>query len=345
MNVTISEGWNRYLDLFKPDQTDIYYTEEYVRLYETAADTALSVVCTEGDRVTLMPFLRRKIGAFYDFETAYGYGGPISNTDSEEWTGRSLDAIRDHMGANGYLCGFMRFHPLIGNAAMCRDKINVLYDRKTVCIDLTPSEEDIWAHQITSKNRNMIRKAEKSGLLFRAEYDYSSMDEFVGLYNSTMERLKAESFYFFDDKYFETYINNLSGKGFLGTVTLDNKIIGAALFMMHGEYGHYHLAGSNRDYSSLGINNFLLWNTAVEMKKHGISAFHLGGGTTSDPDDPLLKFKHSFSGNEKDFCIGKWIFNEEAYRDICAKWENEHPGLKPVFGNRLLKYRYTEEDL
>lgn len=345
MNVTIYESWDRFLEHFPAERTDIYYTEEYVRLYETDKDTALCVICTEDDSVTLMPFLRRKIGAFYDFETAYGYGGPISNNDSEEWISKSLDAIKDHLGASGYLCGFMRFHPLIGNAGMCRDKINVLYDRKTVCIDLTPSEDDIWAHQITSKNRNMIRKAEKSGLLFRAEYDYSSMDEFVGLYNSTMERLKAESFYYFDRRYFDTYTNKLTGRGFLGTVSLDDKIIGAALFMTQGEYGHYHLAGSNREYSSLGINNMLLWNAAVEMKKKGITSFHLGGGTTSDPEDPLFKFKRSFSGNEKDFCIGKWIFNEEAYRDVCSKWENEHPDLEPVFGNRLLKYRYTRDDL
>ncbi len=345
MHVFITEKWNEYLTSFPHNITDIYFTEEYVRLYETEKERALCVICEDGDNITLMPFLRRNIDVFFDFETAYGYGGPISNTDSEDWIHSSLNAIREHFVSQNYLCGFMRFHPLIKNAGMCKDEINIIYDRKTISIDLRPSVEDIWANQITSKNRNMIRKAEKNGLSYRAEYDYSSISDFKHLYRTTMERLNAEEFYFFDEKYFEKYINDLSNHGFLGIVTLNGKTVGAALFMTYGEYGHYHLAGSDREYSSLGINNFMLWNTISELKKCGVTTFHLGGGTTSESHDPLFKFKRSFSNIENDFHIGKWIFNENAYKEVCHRWENDNPDLKEIFGNRLLKYRYTKDDI
>ena len=210
---------------------------------------------------------------------------------------------------------------------------------------LQENVEDIWMSQVTSKNRNMIRKAEKNGLQFRAEYDYISMKQFIGLYSKTMERLQAEEFYFFKNTYFEQYKRNFCGKGFLGVVSLNETVVGAALFMVYGKYGHYHLAGSDRNYSGLGINNFMLWNTAIEMKKQGVEVFHLGGGTSPETDNPLFKFKKAFSGFENDYSIGKWIFDGQKYEEIATAWETDNPDLIPYFGRRLLNYRYSHQDL
>ena len=345
MNVHIAEKWDHFLDRFGEDEKDIYYTEGYVKLYETDIDKAMCIVCESENSIALMPFLRRKIGAYYDFETAYGYGGPIFHADSEDWIREALGAMKQYFTEQKYLCGFMRFHPILGNAEACKVGIPVFSDRKTIRIDLTEKNDDIWMNQITSKNRNMIRKAEKQGVEFCAEYDYAAMTDFIALYRSTMERLQAEEFYFFSDDYFAEYKKNMQNKGFLGRVCLNGKTIGAALFMTCGPYGHYHLAGSDRNYSSLGINNFLLWTAALEMKKQGIRSFHLGGGTTSDPENSLYRFKRSFSHLENDFYIGKWIFDEDAYEKTAARWETEKPDLIPLFGNRLLKYRYSHKDL
>lgn len=345
MDVKISEKWNEYLERFPVDFIDIYYREEYVKLYETEQDKALCIICISGEQIALMPFLRRSVNQYYDFETAYGYGGPIFNVKDVKWANDSLQAMRMHFSSNGYLCGFIRFHPLINNAEQCKEQIKVLYDRNTISILTQTSIDDIWSDQINSKNRNMIRKAEKNGLTYRVESDYASIKDFVYLYNKTMDRLNAEDFYFFDKKYYQKFIKNIADRGFLGIVTLENKIVGAALFMNNDRYGHYHLAGSDRNYSSLGINNFLLWNTVREMKKRNVNIFHLGGGTSGDTNDSLYKFKKAFSPNENKFYIGKWIFDDLAYEKICEKWEKDNPDIVNIFGNRLLKYRYTREDI
>ncbi len=340
MNVWISENWNEYLNRFSEEQLDIYYTEEYVKLYENSEDKALCIICESEGKITLMPFLRRNIGEQYDFETPYGYGGPIFNELSRTWIEKSLCSIIDHFKSEGYVCGFLRFHPIIKNAVLCKDISCVLYDRKTIRIDLEDSVEDIWSDQIISKNRNMIRKAEKCGLTYRAEYDFRSMESFIKLYTDTMSRLQADSFYFFDRKYYDGLVKGLNGHGFLGIVSYEGKDIAAAIFMTYGKYGHYHLAGNDREYSSLGANNYLLWRTSLELKEHEFKLLHLGGGNSSDASDPLYKFKRSFSDRENDFYIGKWILDESLYDRICSKWEKENPDLVPVYGNRLLKYRY-----
>lgn len=320
---------------------DIYFTEEYVKLYENEVDHAFCIICESDRRIALLPFLRRCIGDYFDFETAYGYGGPIFSDNSKEWVTASLVAMEDFFSRNRYLCGFIRFHPLINNADNCKEIIDVIYDRKTISVNLEDSEENIWNNQITSKNRNMIRKAEKNELEFRCEYEYASINSFKELYNNTMMRLNAEGFYFFDAAYYDSFIRNINQNGFLGVVSLQGKIVGAALFMMYDHYGHYHLAGSDRNYSSLGINNILLWNTIKTMKQLGVTCFHLGGGTSSSVEDSLYKFKKSFSSNDNDFYIGKWIFNAKEYQKVCEDWETANPDLISVWGNRLLKYRYT----
>lgn len=340
MQCEISSSWNKYLEKFPPEKKDIYFTEEYVNLYKDSEHTPECIVASEGANILLMPYLRAEVGDLHDFETAYGYGGPIANTEHHDFIRKALDEIARFLCEKNYVCGFTRFHPLLKNAEYCKDAMDVLFDRHTVTIDTGISEDDIWSTMIKSKNRNMIRKAEKNGLVYKAEEDFASLPEFVELYNATMKRLDADSFYFFGDDYYRVYVKALAGRGFLGTVRLDGKLICGALFMYSEDFGHYHLEGSDHQYSSLGANNFLLWNTACEMHRRGVKQFHLGGGYNSDEENSLFKFKKAFSPILTDFYIGKQIFNKEAYDDIKADWVKKNPEKEEVYGNRLLCYRY-----
>lgn len=336
----ITNKWNEYLEKFEDSSKDIYYFEEYVKLYEDEEGIALCAVCVEENNILLMPYIRKTIGDYYDFETAYGYGGPIANTHDNTWINKALDEMTSLFRKEKYLCGFVRFHPLLNNALNCKEHLTLLFDRNTIAINTEESEDSMWTNQIVSKNRNMIRKAEKNNLVYKAEYDFASLEDFVKLYNLTMERLDAEDFYFFNNDYYEKFKKDFSDKAFLGTVRKDDELICGALFMYTKDYGHYHLEGSNHEYSKLAANNLLLWKTAVELNKLGIKEFHLGGGYNSEPDNSLLKFKKSFSNNIKDFYIGKWIFDEDKYCEVKGKWAKENPDKVDKFGNLLLCYRY-----
>lgn len=336
----ITDRWNDYLNFYSDSQKDIYYYEEYVKLYETDEARALCAVCIDQNDVLMMPFLRKEIEGYYDFETAYGYGGPISNTEDQSWIESALDEMQKCLKKERYVCGFLRFHSLLGNADICQHHMQVLFDRNTVAINTSETEEEIWTNQIISKNRNMIRKAEKNELKYKAEYDFESLPQFIELYNSTMKRLNADGFYYFDNKYYKDFVRNFKGKAFLGTVKKDNELICAALFMYSKEYGHYHLEGSNHEYSKLAANNLLLWKTALEFHKLGVKEFHLGGGYNSEPDNSLFKFKKSFSNNIKDFYIGKWMFDQEKYDELKNRWIENNPEKVEKLGRLLLCYRY-----
>ena len=336
----ITDKWNQFLENFRDYQNDVYYLEEYVKLYEFKDGKALCAVCEDNENILLLPFISKEIDGYYDFETAYGYGGPIANTTDENWINEAIEELKELFLRERYVCGFIRFHPLLNNTEICKNHFPVLFDRNTVAINTEEEPNDIWVKQITSKNRNMIRKAERNGLIYSAEYDFKSMSEFVKLYNATMERLKADEFYYFDDNYYRSFIENFKGRAFLGTIRKEDELICAAIFMYSNEYGHYHLEGSNHVFSSMAANNLLLWKTTEEFHKLGIKEFHLGGGYNSSPDNSLLKFKKSFSNNMKDFYIGKWIFNEEKYAELKKRWSDSNPDKVEKYGRLLLCYRY-----
>ena len=63
MNIDITAHWNHLLEAFLPEKKDVYFTEQYVKLYESDTEKAECFVCQEGDKVLLFPFLPPTGGA------------------------------------------------------------------------------------------------------------------------------------------------------------------------------------------------------------------------------------------------------------------------------------------
>lgn len=275
MEAFISSCWNDYLLNFRLTDTDIYFSEEYVGLYATSTECPMCLIVENNGKYMLFPFLRRGFffngKQYYDFETAYGYGGPIFNTEDENFKKESLKMLYRVFADNNYVAGFVRFHPLFGNYEYFDEIGRVLFDRKTIAINLSLSENEIWMNEIHTKNRNVIKKAEKNGLEFIVDNEYHYYDEFVKLYDSTMDKLHADDFYYFPQEYYLSLKEKIADS-FLGIVKKENEILSAAIFLYHGIYGHYHLSGSKKEYLSLSPNNLMLFKAAMELKK-GESCF------------------------------------------------------------------------
>lgn len=344
MQVDIVKHWNEYFNLFPAELKDVYFTEEYVKLYESATERAECFVYREDDNILLFPFLTRAFDfqgkQYKDFETAYGYGGPVYNCSDKGFIVKALSAFKAYCGENNYLAGFVRFHPLFQNQEGFESVGRVIADRKTVAIDLDQTMDEVWKNEIHSKNRNVIRKAEKAGCTFIVDGKYEHLKEFINLYDSTMDKLSADGFYYFDDAYYENLTRGITDS-FLGCVkNAEGQIISAAIFMYSGPYGHYHLSGSDKSQLAISPNNFMLWNAAAELQKRGVKRFHLGGGTNGDEENSLYQFKRRFSKDTCQFCIGKLVFNQELYEYICADWEAKNSEKAEHYKHHLLKYKY-----
>ena len=339
------EEWRAALEMLPPECRDVYFTPEYYSLYQNYGDgeARCFVFEKDGERV-LYPFLINPITPlgykldkeYYDIQGAYGYNGIITSLGDAAFIAAFWEAFEAFCQEKDIVAEFTRFHPLLNNQRLASPKMKTFFSRHTVSLDLTLSEDDIWKTQISSKNRNMIRKAEKEGVTIVESDDYET---FKKLYDGTMTNLHAEDFYFFPQSYYDEYKQTFKDKSMLCLAMYDGNPIAGSMFMFSDDYAHYHLSGRDRDYSRYAANNLILWYAIKKAKERGCKWFHFGGGTTSDESDSLLKFKKEFSKTKTEFWIGKRVHNEEVYNEIVRQWQINYPEHYEKNKVKLLGYR------
>ena len=337
------DEWNFLINKLLLHQRDVYFKPEYYSLYENYGDGKAQCFVFEKDgNMVIYPFLINPITTlgyelgkeYYDIQGAYGYNGLIASTYDAGFIAGFWKEFDAYCRENDIVAEFMRFHPLLNNQRLASPNMKTFYSRHTVALDLT--DDDIWMHQISSKNRNMIRKAEKEGVTIVESDDYET---FRKLYDGTMTDLHAEDFYFFPPSYYEEYKQTFKDKSLLCLAMLDGKVIAGSMFMFSDDYAHYHLSARDREYSRYAANNLILWYGIQKAKERGCKWFHFGGGTTGEDDDSLLKFKKEFSKTLCEFWIGKRVHNQKVYDQIVEQWKTKGPKSYEHNRVKLLGYR------
>lgn len=329
--------WDQYVDQLPKESRDIYFTEQYCRLYERMSGGAAELFVYEKDEnIAIYPYIKRKIQdetlkeTCYDIETPYGYGGPVAKKREEAFLHEFELAFLSYCQKENIIAEFIRFHPFLENEHFFAENIEVLHNRFTVWTDLNKTTDEIWMQELSSTCRNRIRKCEKNGLAVEISEDY---DEFMDIYNQTMNKVGAGKFYFFEKRYYEEIKKNPNSV--LMRVRQDNETLAAAVFMIFGDYFHYHLGGSKREFLALAPNNILMWAAMKFAREHGCKKMHFGGGLSDSKEDTLYRFKSTFSSTFTDFYIGKRIHNHDIYHKLIQNWEEKHGTPAKL----LLQYR------
>ena len=171
--------------------------------------------------------------------------------------------------------------------------------------------EDYWNNVLNTKKRNMYTKSIKNNLNFKLiKLSYANLkDKFLDLYNFTMDKVSAKSYYYFNENYFKT-LEKIENSYLAEITNSNNKVIGCSIIFIFGNYIHYHL--SCNDNSMNCITDFLLINIVKELGKDKLII--LGGGL-SDNDD-LSKFKRSLSNETFTYNIYKNIINKNIYDEL-----------------------------
>lgn len=339
------DQWGQMLQRLPVSQQDIYFTPAYYSLYQNYGDgEALCFVFEKDDNVAVYPFLKNPITPlgyeldkeYYDIQGAYGYNGLIASTDDAGFIAEFWAAFDVWCQENDIVAEFMRFHPLLNNQCLASPNMKTFFSRHTVALDLSLSLDEIWTQQFSSKNRNMIRKAEKEGVTIVESDDYET---FRKLYDGTMTNLNAEDYFFFPKSYYDEYKASFKDKSILYFALYEGKVIAGSMFMFCENYAHYHLSARDREYSKYAANNLILWYGIQKAKERGCEWFHFGGGTTGNEDDSLLLFKQNFSKTKTEFWIGKRVHNQAVYDCIVEQWKTEFPESYEHNRVKLLGYR------
>jgi len=299
---------------------DVYYLSGYVKAFHIHGDGDPYLFFYEREGLkAIYVYMKRatSIEGYFDSITPYGYGGILFEGDTSTenlhvFWGAYIETMREE----GIVDNFVRYHPVLANAIPMKKISTVIDLGKTVAFDLS-SPDVIWEN-IISKNRNMIRKAEKNNIEILHGKDFSLFTDFKRIYNATMEKDHAEEYYYFNDAFYESIHRDLHDNYEMFYAVLNNEIIAMSIMLFANSQMHYHLSGSLLEYRNLAPSNLLLYKAALWGCEQGFKTFHLGGGVGSGEDN-LYKFKAAFNRNSNyQFSIGKEIFNEAEYNELVS---------------------------
>lgn len=324
-----SEQWDAIVKTFT--KHDVYWLSGYVKAFKIHGDgEPLLFYYQEGETRGINVVMKRDIatdphfegklekGEFFDFATPYGYGGWIIEGENTE---DLFEEYEKWCFKNKIISEFVRFHPVVKNHTKVGAAYEVIALGETVAMDLE-SPEVIWSN-IISKNRNMIRKAQKNGIQIYSGRNPELFEEFRKIYNSTMDKDNATKYYYFGKEFYTSIIEDLPHNAQLFYAVLDEKIIAASIMLSENGYMNYHLSGSIKEYSNLAPTNLLLYQAALWGEANGCKSLYLGGGVGSG-EDSLFKFKKSFYRKDDlpRFYIGKKILNKELYSELTSMRED-----------------------
>lgn len=333
--------WRDFLGRFPAP--DVYFQPEYVNLYTDAQSFVETFIYQTSDGLLFLPYLRRTISGqegLYDFETAYGYGGPLSTNPDPAFLKRAWMQFREYASQNGMVAGFIRFHPLLKNHHLANpEQVDVVFQRETVSLTLERSQEEVWA-QYEGDTRNKVRKAQKAGVVVERMAGEEALDRFREMYVSTMDRAEADASYYFTPDYFRSFSRFLSASYAVYLACLGDAFIGGALVFFSDRFVHLHLSASVTNYMRLAPASLIRHAVIHDWLGSGREKIHFGGGRTNDPNDSLLRFKKGFSRERERFYIGKCVVNRKTYDRLRAEWAASNPEKVSRYGAYFLCYRY-----
>lgn len=325
---TLSDAaqWDKIVRSFR--EYDVYYLSGYVKAFQLHGDGEPLLFHYEGNGLRgINAVMKRDVAQdphfagilperkYFDFATPYGYGGWLLEGEGNKAS--LFAAYEGWCRGNRIVSEFVRFHPVLANHRAVRDGYEAVGLGETVAMDLS-SPEAVWEN-LTSKNRNMIRKARKSGLRVYNGRSPAVYETFRGIYNATMDKDHAEEYYYFAPAFYESVLNDLSHNTQVFYAQTEDGIMAAASIMLtaNGRM-NYHLSGSRRELQRLAPTNLLLYEAALWGCANGCKTMHLGGGVGSG-EDSLYQFKKAFyRGEPRRFHIGWKIFLPETYETLVS---------------------------
>lgn len=333
-----------WLATLKKLRHDIYHLPEYLALEAKRTQTTPeALLIVDDEKICFLPYLLRqcndlfeqeKIAAeVFDIVSPYGYPGILLSeaaANNPEFIDFAINQLIHEWRNKGVCSAFLRLHPILNESLSQR--CNSIYSLikltgETVSVNLKLPEAEIW-HQTRPEHRTRINKCKRIGMIAKIVPLNSYINEFISIYEETMDRVKASKLYYFSKDYFGELIDGLGNKLKLCIVELNNYVICAGLFTECCGIVQYHLGGTRNNFLKQAPSKLMFDYLRFWAKERGNEIFHLGGGVGSAKDS-LYHFKAGFSKERHDFMTLRLITDEVKYQELVelrAKSLNSNAG-------------------
>ncbi len=198
--------WLEIINSLEKKMRDVYFFPEYIDLNikDHKSEDGLMFFVKDEKNIWLNCFIKKKIKncdkifsdqLYFDLETPYGYGGPLSNTDDEKFLKKAQDLFFKWATKNNIVCQFVRFHPLIGNIKYFKNLDKIILERQNCYTKISYIKENLQSFKPSVRNK--IRKAFKNKLTIKISTEKEEFENFKKLYFNHLHKIKAKKILLF----------------------------------------------------------------------------------------------------------------------------------------------------
>lgn len=315
--------WQKTLDQI---DHDVYHLSEYVKIDAQRTQTfPEAFLLQDKDKILFVPYLLRSCSDIidirqrntYDVISPYGYPGILMSEaayETPKFAEVAIEQFRQTLKERNVCSAFLRLHPILGDRFAKTFKSGFLQENgQTVSIDLTLDEEQIWA-KTRKGHQSTINKCIRLGMTGKTVSFADHMDEFIAIYNETMDRVSAKGTYYFGREYFQGLLE-LGDKLHLGIIKLEGETICSCLFFESCGIVQAHLGGTRTEFLKQSPFNLMLHYMRLWAKDRGNKYLHIGGGVGGKKDN-LYTFKSGFSKQRHNFYTLRAVVDDNRYKDL-----------------------------
>ncbi len=256
---------------------------------------------------------------YVDIVTPYAFAGPLLKPVEDTPQCRKLLAaefdawFQNYCKEHRIVAEYVQFCPLCKNH---RD-FSEFYEEslRTVDVAIDTTKDDIMMEELYYKRRTAVRNAKKMEVEIRFDHDGEMIDEFLRLYENTIEKYDLPDYYKFDRAFIEKSFSVLKGNVFFAYATQSGCCVSICMVLKDRENLHYHLAANDPEMLHLNGSSLLIYELACYAKQLGLKRLVLGGA-----DDKMWEFKKTFTREGfYEYYVGKCIRDSEAYTYLVEK--------------------------
>ena len=175
-------------------------------------------------------------------------------------------------------------------------------------IDLRLDEDALWKN-VHSKHRNVIKKAEKDGVVIECGRAAKLAEDYHRLDIDTWDRRDGKAV---SSDHWKELLEEMGNDVIIYVAYLDGEPQSGAVFFFN-EQMCYYMFGANKTNPHIGSGNLLQWHSILDMKSRGVKAYSFVGCRINEDENSkyhgIQRFKERFGGVLVQGYMFKMVFN------------------------------------
>jgi hypothetical protein len=334
LNARVPAQRSRWLEILStwPDREPFAHPD-YVDLFTGSDEQPLCLALADGDSRVVLPLVLRPLASLHwspeslawDASSPYGYGGPFCWGSLSQATAEGFwRALATWAREANVVTSFLRL-------SLFPDQLLPDLDGTTaeagtnIIRPLGCSDSELW-ESYDRKVRKNVNRANRENLRFELDVDGANLDDFIRIYQTTMDRNNAASTYYFSRDFFVRLLRDLADHVLLFHIFDGATVVSTEIVLQSRLHLYSFLGGTTTEAYPKRPNDLLKHEISRWGLHNNKRSFVLGGGY-GGKQDGIFKYKLTLSPEGSvPFRVARIVHNQAALGELCEtrrKWENE----------------------